>query len=303
MFLIVFLYFVLSIIFLLCKISVTVAKPLFFVGVRMVAAGGLMLAFEEWRHGGVAKLFGIHKKHLPNLALLTFFHAYLAFVPEFLSIPHMSSIKLNLLWALSPFVAALLSFALYKERLSWMQISGICIAFSGMLPDIFAANVEDTAQSVFLLPELGIVISMVSAAYAWFIFKKLLQSGVSMIVGNGFAMLMAGPAILATSFFYEGWHDKLFDSWFSFLIVLVALLLISNVFFYNLYGYLLGRYSITFLTVAGFLAPLFGAVLGWIFLGEAIKWTFFVAAAGVAVGLYLFTQGGAPQEADTELTP
>lgn len=289
MILVVLLYATLAVIFLLCKISVTVAKPLFFVGVRMLFAGTLLLAFEEWRHGGVKKLFNSHKHYVKELLLLSFFHCYLAFVPEFLAIPYMSSIKLNLLWALSPFVAALLSYVLHKERLSLAQLAGISVGFGGMLPDIFMNNSGAGVQTIFLLPDLGIVISMISGAYAWFVFKRVMNKGISMIVGNGFAMLMASPAILATSYFHEGWHDSLFDSWPHFIAVLTALLLLSNVFFYNLYGYLLHRYSITFLTVCGFMAPLFGALLGWFFLNEPIMWTFYVAVIGVAAGLYLFT--------------
>jgi drug/metabolite transporter (DMT)-like permease len=294
------LYFVSAIIFLLCKVSVSVAKPLFFVGIRMLIAGIIMLMVEEWRHGGISKLFGVHKQHLKDLLYLSIFHSYLPFVPKFLAIPYVSSIKLNLLWSLAPFVAALLSYLFYNERLRWVQIGGVAIAFGAMIPNICAGSAEGVASPLFLLPELGIIISMASSAYAWFIFKKLMQNNLTTFVANGFSMLIAGPTILVTSFFYEGWHDSLFYSWFDFFTVLIALLLLSNFFYYSLYAYLLKYYSITFITVCGFMTPLFGGVLGWYFLQESITWTFYVAAAGVAVGLYLFTFDGGPKEVDTE---
>jgi len=68
----------------------------------------------------------------------------------------------------------------------------------------------------------------------------------------------------------------------------LLLVLIANIIGYNLYGYLLSRYSATFLSFAGFMTPLFAALLGWIFLSEPVSWHFFATMIFVVFGLYLF---------------
>ena len=68
----------------------------------------------------------------------------------------------------------------------------------------------------------------------------------------------------------------------------IALIIIANIICYNLYGYLLSRYSATFLSFAGFMTPLFAAGLGWLFLNEQVTWHFFATIFMVIFGLYLF---------------
>jgi drug/metabolite transporter (DMT)-like permease len=55
-----------------------------------------------------------------------------------------------------------------------------------------------------------------------------------------------------------------------------------------LYGYLLKKYTATFLAFAGFLGPLFSAFYGWLFLSEVITWHFYLSAVLVFAGLYMF---------------
>ena len=70
----------------------------------------------------------------------------------------------------------------------------------------------------------------------------------------------------------------------------LVLIIISNIIAYNLYGTLLKKYTITFLTFAGFVCPVFGAGFGWLFFGEVITWHYGLALALIMVGLYLFHQ-------------
>jgi len=70
---------------------------------------------------------------------------------------------------------------------------------------------------------------------------------------------------------------------------LALLIFLSQVVSYNLYSWLLTRYSITFMTLCGFLCPLFSAVLGAVWLGESISWHYWISLCGVIGGLFLFT--------------
>ena len=70
----------------------------------------------------------------------------------------------------------------------------------------------------------------------------------------------------------------------------IALIIISNFICYNLYGFLLKRFSATFLSFAGFITPLFSAFFGWFYLGELVPATFYASATVVFAGLFIFYQ-------------
>ena len=76
----------------------------------------------------------------------------------------------------------------------------------------------------------------------------------------------------------------------DFLLNLIAVVLISNIVCYNLYGYLLKKYTATFVSFAGFMGPLFTALYGWILLGETVTWHFYASSIIVFIGLYFFYQ-------------
>ena len=83
-------------------------------------------------------------------------------------------------------------------------------------------------------------------------------------------------------------YGNIGESIIMLMIYSLSLILIANIICYNLYGYLLSRYSPTFLSFAGFMTPLFAAFLGWLFLGEQVTWHFFATIGFVILGLYLF---------------
>ena len=68
----------------------------------------------------------------------------------------------------------------------------------------------------------------------------------------------------------------------------LLLILVANIIFYNFYGFLLKKYTPTFLSLVGLLCPLFTALLGWVFLGETVTWIFFLSLAVVMLGAYIF---------------
>jgi drug/metabolite transporter (DMT)-like permease len=133
---------------------------------------------------------------------------------------------------------------------------------------------------------------------------------------NGITMTGAGIIALITSLIVEGqpivtppyhcasyslpWlcnffsvytnHGHYFASISLFAGYTLALVIIANIIGFNLYGYLLSKYSATFLSFAGSITPFFAALFGWLFLGERIGWEFFVTGAIVFFGLTLFYQ-------------
>lgn len=295
MMLVAFLYMIIASSFTIGKLALQYLQPLFFVGIRMVISGLLLLGYLYlFRRSS----FKIRKEHYKYFLSIILFHIFIAYVSEFWALQHMNSSKVCLFYNLSPLLAALFSYFWFSERMTMKKWVGLGIGFLSFVPILLCggSGAGESGEGMFFLPEIAMFISVVSSTYAWIVVRKLGQEGYSMFMINGVGMLGGGLLALTTSFFVEGMPTLKFLSgsyatdfmMASFYVGL--LILLSNVIFYNLYGYLLRRYTVTFISFAGFLTPFFAALYGWIVLGERVGSSFFITLGVVSVGLYLFYQ-------------
>lgn len=287
MFLVILLYAILASTFTIAKMALTYAKPFFLIGFRMTVAGSLMLLFLYLFK---RKQFFVHKQDWWLFFKTAIFHIYIAFVFEFWALQYLSSAKTNLIYSSTPFIAAILSYFLLSEKLSLKKFIGMLIGLCSLIPILITGN-GDSFMGEFMdvsYPEFILLIAVVSAAYAWFLVKKLLAKDYSLLMINGISMLIGGVLALLTSFTIEGVKQPLIFDFWPFLLWVGLLILVANVITYNLYGWLLKYNSITFVTSAGFLCPIFGAFFGWFFLGESITWHYFLSLVFVIIGLNIF---------------
>ena len=290
MVLVVFLYALLASTFIFAKKVVGCANPCFIIGFRMILAGSMLLAMQMFRN---SKRLNIPRKDWWLFLKVALFHIYIAFIFEFWALQYVSALKTTLIYSSTPFIAALLSYFLLHERLSTKKFIGIGIGLCGLVPVILAATQGPEAAMEFgriSLPEIVLLCSVTSASYAWFIIKDLMQRGHSLIVINGTAMLVGGVLSMITSILFEGLQHPV-NNWPYFLLWVFLLIFVSNIVFYNLYGWLLKRYSITFLTFSGFLCPGFGTIYEWLFMGGGITWHYPASLLLVTLGLYVFYRG------------
>ncbi len=283
------LYAMIALTITFAKAAVSAADPLFFIAVRMIVAGTLLLSFYALFSKKRSRELKVTMRDVFNFGLVIIFHIYLAFIPEFWSLQYMPSVKANILWSMTPFVALLLSFILYGERIKKLQFIGALVAFFSLLP-LLTHGYNWCARDLvsFSLPELMLLISVFSATYAWFIIKKLMDRHYSLLVINGVSMLFGGVMSFVTWWFTKAPGAAPIAAYGPFLFTLFGLILLSNVIVYNLYGWLLKNYSINMVTIAGFMSPVFGAMYGWFFFGEAFQLHDAFAVAGIAIGLSLF---------------
>jgi len=134
------------------------------------------------------------------------------------------------------------------------------------------------------------LIAVISGALGWVLIRKMLQRGYSPLHLNGFAMLVAGCIALPCSWFMEPYAHLPWGHMGHFLFLLMSIILVANVIFYNMYGYLLRHYSATLLSFIGFITPLYTALYDWIFLDISVGYQFYVATTIVAYGIYIFYQ-------------
>jgi drug/metabolite transporter (DMT)-like permease len=296
--------------FTIGKAALSYTTPILFIGMRMVIGGLLLLGYQ---YIFKRSEFSIRWKDALLLAQVSFFQYYAAFILEFVSLQWMTSSKASLLWNFSPFVTALICYFVLHERLSTKKILGLVVGFLGLLPIITASTPQEELVGMvswLSIPELILMGAVISAGYGWIVFAQAQEKGYSTTMINGVTMTFAGLASLCTSFIFEGMPHvsppasclsqqmptlcTLFGSYGAgialFVTYSLALILISNIICFNLYGYLLTIYSATFVSFAGFVTPLFAAIFGWIFLGECIGLPFLYSVAIVFVGLVIFFQ-------------
>lgn len=308
---IVLFYVMMASTFTLAKTAMLYLPPLFFIGIRMIVAGALLLGYRAIFKPGAMK---IARADWFLVAQIILFHIYGAYVFEFWGIQYTTSSKACLLYNLAPFITAIISYFLFKERLTGLQIIALIIGFCGALPILITSN---CVQELFCLagfislPELSLLLSVACTAYGWIVMKQLVdQRQYSPFLINGIGMFIGGIASLASSYIFEPWGSLLRTEEFPDLIgqiletmygpytaailmailCLACLIILSNFIGYNWYGYLLRMYSPTYLSLIGLSTPLFAALYGWLFLGEVVGISFIISAMITGFAVYLFNK-------------
>lgn len=289
MFLVLMLYALFASVFTLSKGALDTTEPFFLIGTRMTTAGLLMLGFLALFQPEKLK---ISKRDLTPLFLLGLLNIYLTNALEFWGLRYLTSFKTCFIYSLSPFASALIAWAFFKERMNVKKWMGLVIGFLGFIP-IFLYQTQEEAISgslfSFSWAELAVAGAALSSVVGWLLLKELIfDRGMSPLLANGFAMLLGGIGALAHSRMTESWDPLPVTDFPMFLFFGTALLIVSNLVAYNLYGHLLKRFSATFMSFAGFTTPLFTALFGWLFLDEVVALPFWISTFIVFIGLFLF---------------
>jgi len=302
MFFIILLYALLAVTFILAKNALQYAAPCFLIGFRMITAGLILLTYyfitykRDRPHSD--KNTNQYKSILNQswrtdiwlFVKTAFFHIYCAFILEFWALQYLSALKTNIIYSSTPFIAALLSYLLLNERLTAKKMGAIILGFCGIIPMLSCTPTRVLFFSEILcisLPECILFCAVISSVYAWFLIKKLMDKGYHIGLINGTSMLIGGLLSLLTSLIFEPVGNTVYN-WPLFLWWVSLLIITANILFYNLYAWLLQSYSITFITFAGFLSPLFGMLYERFFMHGTVTWRHGISTLIIAIALYIF---------------
>lgn len=288
---VILLYALFASVFTIAKTGLQYTQPLFFMGSRMLMAGLVMLAFQYFF---CRDKFYFKKEHLWSILRLAAFNIYLTNALEFWGLKYLTSSKTCFIYSLSPFVAALFSYWMFKEKMTLKKWIGLLIGFLGFFPILLhQTSLEEQTGRFFLFSwaELSVMMAAVSSVYGWILLKQLVKEHrYSPFMANGLSMLLGGSFALMHSMMVENWNPLPVTQIWPFLECAVLLILISNLICYNLYGFLLKKFSPTFMSFAGFTTSLFSGLFGWLFLGETLSWPFYLSTIIVFLGLLIFYQ-------------
>lgn len=270
-------FFLWSTSFPLGKLALETASPLFVTGVRMLIAGGILFLFCLFFKRDQMR---IKKEQIVPLLLFAFFAVYLTNALEFWGLQRLSSSRTCLLYSLSPFLAAILSYMQFKEKINLRKFFGLIL---GLAPPLLGWSFKD---SFLFWPELAVFLAVITAVYGWILLRKLCKDGVSALVVNCYAMLIGGALayihslIVSKDFYPVTDNGQFYKSVF-------LMIVISNLICYNMYGFLLKRFTATFLSFAGLTTPIFTAIFAYFFLGERVTYSFYLSIMVLGLGLYL----------------
>jgi len=289
MILIFILYFLCALTFTLAKSTLAYAQPVFYVGIRMFIAGVGLISFYYCKNGLPHR---IARKEWKLILQIMFFSIYCAYVLDLWSLQFLTSTESSLVFNLSPFIAALFSYIWFKETMTLKKWLGLMLGSFSLLPLIFLHQEAVLSFDAYrIIPLCALLISVTASAYGWILMRELIiDHDRSPILINGIAMLGGGIMALITSGLTERWTPSPVYEWPQFLLYTFLMIIVANVMFSNLYGYLLKSYTATFVSFAGFLCPIFTALLGSLFLNEPLNARFFFSLFGVFTGLILFYQ-------------
>jgi drug/metabolite transporter (DMT)-like permease len=265
-------------------------SPLFLTGTRMVLAGFIIVTFLFFRK---KKDLKITKKQIVPILLLAILSMYLTNALEFFGLQHLSAAKTCFIYSLTPFFAAFFSYLHFKEKMNLKKWIGMIIGFFGIVPVLYIQSGSENLTggfSVFSLAELSIVGATVCSVYGWVLLRLLVKDGsLSPLTANGVAMLIGGVLAFINSILIDSWAPIPIDiaNKAGFFKGVFLMTFISNILCYNLYGYLLKKYTATFLSFVGLLSPFFASVTGFIFLGEKPSLIILGSTFIVIAGLYL----------------
>lgn len=266
-----FLFGLWSLVFPIGKFLVELSPPIFLTGFRMTLGGMILLLYLFFRK---QLPISLSKRQLMSLIALAFLSIYLTNILEFWSLCHLSAAKTCFIYSLSPFMTALLSYFHFNERMTKMKWVGLSLGMFGFLPVfLYKTGTESLFDAFFgfTWPELAMIAAVFFSVYGWVILRIIVKKEeISPLFANGASMLIGGLLAFATSFYIDSWNpipakEGAIPILFGTIFVLT---IISNIFCYNLYGYLLKKYTATLLSLFGLLSPLFASLHSWLLLNE-----------------------------------
>jgi len=293
MHLVILLFALFASLFTLSKTALEFSEPFFLIGARMTLAGILLMAHQFFFN---RQSFQLSLRHFVPLLTLGLVSIYITNIAEIWGLQYMSSAKACLIYSLSPFIASLFAYWVLKEKLNGKKWLGLCVGFIGLTPILFAHSSGELTKDLlfFSWAEFALIIAVFASVYGWILLKKIIHDyNMSFIMANGISMFLGGILALAHSYWSgESWAPLPIaeGSLGVFIECALWMTLISNVICYNLYGFLLKKFSATFMSLAGLVTPLFASLFGWYFLGESITWHFFASMLLFSIGLGIFYQ-------------
>ncbi len=261
------------------KLAIAGISPVMQAGLRSVIATLLLLIWTRLRR---IRLFDADRVWIPGLAAGIMFA--LEFALLYYGLQYTSASRAIVFLYMAPFVVTLgMHWLVPAERLSWVQNTGMLLAFVGVLV-IFSENIGGAGGKTWLGDLLAfgaavfwglttLTVRMTRLAHIAPSRTLFYQLAVSALILPCVSALMGEPGV------------------FNLTPLVLACLLFQGVVVafasYMAWFWLIARYPVSILSGYTFVAPVFGVIAGVLVLGEPVTGQLIGGAMLVAAGIYM----------------
>lgn len=281
--------------FTVTKMALWYGNPFVLVSFRLILGAIFLLCMYVAKYNNWTYLK--EQTFWKDVILLSFCMAYIPYVGEYWAMDYLSSIKTVLLYNMSPFITAIMSFILLREKITIKQTIGMIIGFIGSMPllleTISPIKVFGLLSTLTFgsLPEYVMFGVMMVAALGWIIMQQSqIKRGYPLLLLNGMAMLGGGICAVVHSGI-QGYLTPLstVSVMQSFLFVgYASILTFLSTAGHTLYSYILTGFSATFVSLTGLSIPIFTVIFSSVLLKETLSVPSLVSFFIVSIGLILF---------------
>ena len=276
----------------MAKISTTVAQPVFMIGTRTLLGGVISLLVYFIFFYSSDEINSLSKKEWTLILLVGFFNMYLCNAAEAWGLQYLPASKAAFFYNLEPFFAALFSYFLFCEYMSWQKWLGLCVGFVGFLPILLGPShiIDTSAQFGFsTLANFSLLAASLLSVSSWIMVRALVRkrnispfliNGVCMVFGSLFCFLHA--FLDKSEPYVTSGHMK------EFLQIAIIMAVFKYAIAYNLNTHLLKKNTTTSVVFFGFTATLFAKGIGILFFNGQLSFNFILSIILVFIGLLIF---------------
>lgn len=271
--------------YIIARLSVDVIHPHVLALGRWLLALALLLPFvwTAWR-----RQHRLLAREWPHLLVLGALGMWICGAFVYQGARSTTALNIALIYAATPVAIAVCGAKLLHERMDTAQKAGMAVALAGVL-FIIAKGDPDTLLGVRFSAGDGWILV---CAVAWTAYSVLLRRwGTGLGALPQLAAVIAGGIVVMLPFTFveAALRDPLPWSWQAVgLIVLAGLL--PGVLSYGAYSLLQRELGASRTALMLYLAPVYGALLGWWILGERPGWYHLVGAALILPSIWLATR-------------
>jgi drug/metabolite transporter (DMT)-like permease len=196
--------------------------------------------------------------------------------------------RAGILINLSPFVVAIGAYLVLKERLNWLKITGLCLAFAGAGCVLLWGKPANWTPAMLFGDALEVIAAVLWGATTVYI-KRYLAGKVHPIHTFLYQLVFSIPILLLCAYILEPtWIHRIDGPVLAALGYQSVIVAFAS---YLVWFKLIHTYPVSQLAVFSFLTPLFGVASGAIFLGEPVTAGLMIGMSLVCAGIYVNSVG------------